>query len=373
VAILKLYTLKRTSPLSFLEIMQIVKRKILIVEDDEVNQMVLIQNLEELSMSFDIASNGQIAIDLLESNDYDVVLLDLVMPVMNGKEVLRKIKSSNRLNHLPVIVISSESEFSIVIECIEMGALDYLPKPFDPILLKARLKSSLITKDLYEQQQIYLQMIKEEQRKLEMLLFNMLPFHAAYRLRNNDSIIADKYDDVSVMFIDIVGFTKYASHNTAEVIVNKLNTLFTDYDKKVQELQLEKIKTIGDSYMIAGGIPNYTDNHLENIALMGIYVLHLVDSYQKRDWPELKVRIGIHTGPLIGGVIGQNKFTYDLWGDTVNIASRMESHGIAGKIQVSEEVYERLKDKFDIQYRGSIEIKGKGSMKVFILEGKKKG
>ncbi len=353
--------------------MHIVKRKILIVEDDEVNQMVLIQNLEELSMSFDIAGNGQIALELLESNDYDVVLLDLVMPIMNGKEVLRKIKSSNRLNHLPVIVISSESEFSIVIECIEMGALDYLPKPFDPILLKARLKSSLITKDLYEQQQIYLQMIKEEQRKLELLLFNMLPFHAAYRLKNNDTIIADKYEDVSVMFIDIVGFTKYASYNNAEIIVNKLNTLFTDYDKKVQELQLEKIKTIGDSYMIAGGIPNYTDTHLDNIALMALYVVHLVESYQKRDWPELKVRIGIHTGPLIGGVIGQNKFTYDLWGDTVNIASRMESHGIEGKIQVSEEVYERLKDKFEIYYRGSIDIKGKGSMKVFILEGKKKG
>lgn len=352
--------------------MHIVKRKILIVEDDEVNQMILIQNLEELSMEYEIAGNGQIALDLLESKEFDVILLDLVMPVMNGKEVLRRIKSSARHSHLPVIVISSESEFNIVIECIEMGALDYLPKPFDPILLKARLKSSLITKDLYEQQQIYLQMIKDEQRKLELLLFNMLPFHAAYRLKNNDTVIADKYEDVSVMFIDIVGFTKYASHNNAELIVNKLNTLFTEFDKKVQELQLEKIKTIGDSYMIAGGIPNFTPDHLENIALMALDVVQTVESYQILQWPELKVRIGIHAGPLIGGVIGQNKFTYDLWGDTVNIASRMESHGLEGKIQVSEEVFKRLSGKFILHNRGSIDVKGKGSMKVYILDGKKK-
>jgi CheY-like chemotaxis protein len=152
--------------------MNIVKRKILIVEDDEINQMMIAENLEAMGMSYETAENGKIALEKIENSDYDVVLLDLKMPVMDGIEVLRRIKSNNRINHIPVIVISSDSEFSRVIECIEMGALDYLTKPFNSVLLKARLKSSLTSKDLYEQQQIYLQMIKEEQRKLELLLFS---------------------------------------------------------------------------------------------------------------------------------------------------------------------------------------------------------
>ena len=351
--------------------MNIVKRKILIVEDDEINQMMIAENLDAMGMSYETAENGKIALEKIENNDYDVVLLDLKMPVMDGIEVLKRIKSNNRINHIPVIVISSDNEFSRVIECIEMGALDYLTKPFNSVLLKARLKASLTSKDLYEQQQIYLQMIKEEQRKLELLLFNMLPFHAALRLKNGDTAIADVYEDVSVLFIDIVGFTKYASQLNAQSIVNRLNSLFSDFDMMVQELDLEKIKTIGDSYMIAGGIPNPSKDHLEKMAEMALRVVKVVETYQKNEWPELKVRIGIHTGPLIGGVIGKNKFTYDLWGDTVNIASRMESHGVEGKIQISEEVYERLRDKYEIEYRGVIEIKGKGAMRVHILNGKK--
>lgn len=351
--------------------MNVVKRKILIVEDDEINQMMIAENLEAMGMTYDTAENGKIALEKMESDDYDVVLLDIKMPVMDGIEVLKRIKSNGRINHIPVIVISSDSEFSRVIECIEMGALDYLTKPFNSVLLKARLKSSLISKDLYEQQQIYLQMIKEEQRKLELLLFNMLPFHAALRLKNGDTAIADVYEDVSVLFIDIVGFTKYASTLNAQNIVDKLNSLFTEFDKMVQEFDLEKIKTIGDSYMIAGGIPNPSENHLEKMASLGLRALQMVEKYQKNDWPELKVRIGIHTGPLIGGVIGKNKFTYDLWGDTVNIASRMESHGIEGKIQISEEVYEKLKSSYNIEYRGVIEVKGKGAMRVYILNGAK--
>ena len=351
--------------------MNIVKRKILIVDDDEVNQMIIAQNLDEIGMDYDTAENGKVALEKVESFEYDVILLDLIMPVLDGKNVLRRIKSNNRFKHIPVIIISSENDFSNIIECIEMGALDYLPKPFDPILLRARLKASLAERDFHEQQQIYLQMIKEEQRKLELLLFNMLPFHAALRLKNGETLIADIYDDASVLFLDIVGFTKYASRLNAQNIVTKLNSLFSDVDKLVQEYDLEKIKTIGDSYMVAGGIPNPSQDHLQKISLMALDLLNLIHKYQKTEWPELKVRIGIHTGPLIGGIIGKNKFTYDLWGDTVNIASRMESHGLEGQIQVSEQVYEKLKDIFHIEYRGLIDIKGKGAMKVFILSGKK--
>lgn len=351
--------------------MNIVKRKILIVEDDEVNQLILAENLSEIGMDYDLAENGQIALDRVNSFEYDVILLDLNMPVLGGKEVLRRLKSSNRHNHIPIIVISAENDFKNIIECIEMGALDYLPKPFDPILLRARLKSSLASRDLHEQQQIYMQMVKDEQRKLELLLFNMLPFTAAFRLKNGDNSISDYYEDASVLFLDIVGFTKYASSVNAEKVVNKLNSLFSEIDDLSRDYELEKIKTIGDSYMVAGGIPNPTPEHLFNIAKMSLHILKLVSERRLRDWPELEVRMGIHTGPLIGGVIGKNKFTYDIWGDTVNLASRMESHGLEGKIQVSEKVKIRLGDKFEFESRGKIHIKGKGEMDVYFLVGEK--
>lgn len=351
--------------------MNIVKRKVLIVEDDDVNQLILSENLQELGMDYDIAENGKIAIENVELYDYDVILLDLMMPVMGGKDVLRRLKSSNRHNHIPIIVISAETEFKNMIECIEMGAIDYLPKPFDPILLRARLKSSLAARDLHEQQQIYLNMIKEEQKKLELLLFNMLPFTAALRLKNGDNSIADYYEDASVLFLDIVGFTKYASAVNPEKVVQKLNSLFSKIDDLVMVYELEKIKTVGDSYMIAGGVPNNNSDHLIKIARLALHVQKLVEEFQKGEWPELSVRMGIHSGPLLGGVIGKNKFTYDIWGDTVNLASRMESHGVEGKIQVSENVKVRLENNFLFEPRGSIQIKGKGDMHVFILLGEK--
>ncbi|NUN65468.1 PAS domain S-box protein [Pseudanabaena biceps] len=206
-----------------------------------------------------------------------------------------------------------------------------------------------------------------EQEKSERLLLNILPKAIADRLKQSQGVIADSFDSVTVLFADIVNFTKISSELSPQDLVDLLNLVFSGFDTLSEKHGLEKIKTIGDAYMVAGGIPVPTTNHAEAIALMALEMIDKVAELRNATGKQLQVRIGIHTGAVIAGVIGTQKFIYDLWGDTVNVASRMESHGEIGKIQVTAETYELLKHKFDLTQRGEIEVKGKGAMKTYWL------
>jgi adenylate cyclase len=212
--------------------------------------------------------------------------------------------------------------------------------------------------------------LEREHQKSERLLLNILPASIAKRLKSNTEIIADRFDSATVLFADISGFTRLSSSITPEKLVAILNFLFSKFDEISQRYGLEKIKTIGDSYMLTGGIPVKRDDHCEAVADCALEILNFMKSASYPGSETLSMRIGIHTGPVVAGVIGQKKLSYDLWGDTVNVASRMESHGLPDKIQVTKEVYELLKDKFLFTSRGKIEIKGKGEMDTYFLEGK---
>jgi adenylate cyclase len=205
--------------------------------------------------------------------------------------------------------------------------------------------------------------IEEERARSERLLENMLPAAIAERLKRGATTIADGHDSVTVLFADIVGFTTLSGGMQPVDVVIMLNAIFSKFDELARSHGLEKIKTIGDAYMVVGGIPAPLENHAQVVASMA---LAMRDELRKLD-ESLAIRIGLHTGPGVPGVIGTSKYSYDLWGDTVNTASRMESHGAAGEIHMSQACRVELGDAFAVEDRGPIEIKGKGPMRTFWL------
>lgn len=211
----------------------------------------------------------------------------------------------------------------------------------------------------------------EEQKKSERLLLNILPEPIALRLKKGERLIADRFERATVIFADLVNFTPMSGQMSADALVNMLNHVFSGFDVLCEKHGLEKIKTIGDSYMAAAGLPEPDENQLESAASMALEMLEMIRLISTSQNLKLELRVGIHTGPVVAGVIGERKFIYDLWGDTVNIASRMESHGLPGHIQVTQEIYEKLQNNFEFVSRGSIEIKGKGALATYFLLGRK--
>lgn len=211
-----------------------------------------------------------------------------------------------------------------------------------------------------------------EQKKSELLLQNILPKKIAKQLKQDQKLIAESFDNVTVLFADIVGFTNLSSETSATELVNLLNQVFSAFDLLVVKYDLEKIKTIGDAYMVVGGVPTPKPNHAEAIADMAIDILTEIEKFNAENNGTLSVRIGINTGPVVAGVIGIKKFAYDLWGDTVNTASRMESHSVTGQIQVTENTYKCLENQYLFLDRRMIDVKGKGKMRTYFLVGKKR-
>ncbi|MGB2926687.1 MAG: adenylate/guanylate cyclase domain-containing protein [Limnothrix sp.] len=213
--------------------------------------------------------------------------------------------------------------------------------------------------------------LAHEQQKADNLLLNILPERIATKLKNGSEHIADGFGEVTILFADIVGFTKLSEAYSPKNLVNLLNEIFSAFDALSECYKLEKIKTIGDAYMVATGLPEPRTDHAVAIAEMALSMQRELARINQKNGIHITLRIGINSGPVVAGVIGTKKFIYDLWGDAVNTASRMESHGVPESIQVTEDTYKLLKDNYDFQARGSIEIKGKGAMNTYFLLGRK--
>ena len=214
-----------------------------------------------------------------------------------------------------------------------------------------------------------LKTLQAEQEKSEQLLLNILPMPIANRLKQQEQTIADDFPSATVLFADIVGFTELSGEISPIELVEILNVIFSEFDYLAEKHSLEKIKTIGDAYMVVGGLPTPNLLHAEAIARMALDMLETINQFARETGKDFQIRIGINTGPVIAGVIGTKKYIYDLWGDTVNIASRMESQGLPGKIQVTAAAYDLLKDSFNLESRGLIDVKGKGKMECYLLIG----
>jgi adenylate cyclase len=341
--------------------------RILVVDDNASNRDVLARRLGREGHHVVTAEDGKIALALCESEEFDLVLLDLIMPEIGGFEVLQRLKANDRTKHIPIIVISALDELDSVIRCIEAGADDYLPKPFDPVLLRARIDSSLEKKWLRDREKQLFADLDREKRVSEALLLNILPNSIANRMRGGEVSIADKVTEATILFCDLVGFTTLSGQMSAEATVDFLGKIFTTFDQLAAEAGVEKIKTIGDAYMAAAGIPEPQADHAVRIARLAPRMLQAVRDVSASTGLNLQARIGIHSGPIVAGVIGTHKFAYDVWGDSVNTASRMESHSTTGRIHISEATRRALDGHFRFEPRGQIEVKGKGLMETYFL------
>ncbi len=343
-------------------------RHILIIDDKASNRELLARQLRGYGFRVSMADCGSGALRLLADQLVDLILLDILMPGMNGYQVLDHLKTDKILKNIPVLVLSALDEIDSVVHCIEKGAEDYLQKPFNKVILKTKINASLERKALRDGQVAYIKQIEEEQQKSEALLLNILPAAIADRLKQGENTIADNYSEATVLFADLANFTPLSSQISATKLVHQLNDIFKAFDVLVEHYQLEKIKTIGDAYMLAGGVPTPQCDHAIKVAEIALDMMDVMKRINRRNNSHLKLRIGIHSGPVVAGIIGNHKFSYDLWGDTVNVASRMESLSIPDSIQISAQTRAYLDNRFQISSRGNIQVKGKGDMHTYWLQ-----
>jgi len=323
---------------------------ILVIDDDRVNRLILARALEEENFTVATAEDALRAIRILHETPtaFDLILLDVVMPEMDGYDLLRYLKADPGLSRIPVVMVSALDDISSVVRCLELGADDYITKPFDPVLLRARMNASLAKKRLSDVEHRYARVLEQEEARTERLLHHILPVHIASRLKAGERVIADNFEDVTVLFADLVGFTQMSSRMSPQDVVALLNEIFSSFD-------------------VVGGLLDSEGDHLTSCAEMA---LGMLDAIRRCGEGDLTLRIGLHAGPVTAGVIGEHKFAYDLWGDTVNIASRLESHGTPGRVHVSESVKERLGSVYEFESRGVIDLKGRGAVTTFYLVGK---
>jgi adenylate cyclase len=347
--------------------------RILVVDDNTTNRDLLFRRLSHDGHYVARAASGRRALEILEVEDFDLILLDLLMPGLNGFQVLELLKADDRLHDIPVIMISGLQETDSVIRCIEAGAEDYLAKPFNPVLLRARISACLERRRWRDRERQYVERIELERQRYETLLRNILPGQIVARLNNGEVVIADRVEEATILFADLVGFTAVASRVTPAVLVDSLNRIFSAFDSLCRGLQIEKIKTIGDAYMAAAGLPLPRPDHAEVIADFALAMLSELEAVNATIAAPFQIRIGIHTGSVVAGVIGSHRFLYDIWGDAVNLASRLETHSLPGRIHVSARTSEMLASRYEIEPRGLINLRGIGKVKTFFLTGRKSG
>ena len=352
---------------------------ILIADDEAPMRMMLMLTLRALGyQNLAEAPDGEAALQMLREREFDLLVSDMHMPVMDGFELLTAIKNDPFLRHLPVIVASGMNELESVARCIELGAEDFLPKPVNSTILRARVSASLDRKRLRDLERLRVielqqekQLLEIEKEKSERLLLNILPHAIAERLKRGERTIAERFAEVTVLFADIVDFTSLSNQTDPEELVALLNDLFSRFDRLTELHGLEKIKTIGDSYFVVGGLPVPCPGHAEAVAEMALAMLVATADLNRERGTSLQIRVGLNSGPVVAGVIGRKKFTYDLWGTAVNLASRMQSSGLPNHVHLSEGTRRLLRDKFHVTERGTVICKGLGEVRSYLLEGKK--
>ncbi len=315
---------------------------VLVVDDEEHNRTLLRDPLEARGYRVEEAENGMQALQKIAAQPPDVILLDLMMPKMDGFEVCRRLRKDPKTAHLPILMITALSERGDRLLGIQAGANDFLNKPVDVLDMILRVGNAVRVNQLHDQ-------LEAEQAKADQLLLNILPKAIADRMKEGETNIADGHPDATVLVAELAGFSAMAAHIDPGQIVQLLNEVFSAFDALVEKHGLEKIKTSGDAYLVAGGITIPRPDHAEAIADLAIELREEVERINLQYDISLRLRIGICTGPVIAGVIGRKKFAYDIWGETVNVASRLEATGELGGIQIAEPTYERLKYKFHFE------------------------
>ncbi|XZN99232.1 MAG: adenylate/guanylate cyclase domain-containing protein [Microcoleus sp.] len=369
-----------------------ISASILVVDDTPHNVRLLSTILTGQGYQVRKALNGQRALATVQEFPPHLILLDVMMPEMNGYEVCEHLKSSPTTSSIPVIFLSALDDASDKVKAFDVGAVDYITKPFQDKEVLARVANQLTIKSQKQLLQEQTNQLEElvgrleneiqerqgaelalrlAQKKSDHLLLNILPAAIVEALKKGEGTNAERFDSATVLFADIVDFTSIAARISPLELVKFLNQIFSKFDELTEKHGLEKIKTNGDAYMVAGGLPVPRPDHAEAIANMALDMQEAIADFKTDKGEPFQIRIGINTGPVVAGVIGTKKFSYDLWGDTVNVASRMESQGLPGCIQVTTAVYQQLKNDYVFEERGSISVKGKGETIAYLLTSKK--
>jgi adenylate cyclase len=359
-----------------LEASDLLKARVLVVDDQPANVLLLERMLggagyESITSTLD----PRAVCELHGKNRYDLIVLDLQMPGMDGFQVMEALKHVEQDGYLPVLVITAQPDHKL--RALRAGAKDFISKPFDVAevltrvhnMLEVRLLHVAIRRKNEELKKLFDQVVAE--RKVsERLALHVPPDSIAARLHARPDVTADSFADATVLIADIVGFTELTPAVSHERLALLLEEIFTDFDGLAKERGLKKIKTLGNSYMAAAGVPVPSGDHAARAAHVSLDMLDALDRLNERTGYSLQVRIGIATGGVVAGVIGRRMYVYDVWGDAVNTASRMESHGVAGRVQVSESTRRRLGEPFLLEERGALEVEGQGEMKTWFVGGR---
>ncbi len=338
---------------------------ILIADDDSGNREMLSRRLRRLGYTVSMAQDGRQAVEMIRGQSFDLLLLDIVMPEMDGYEVLKYLQSNRPAADLPVIVLSASDDSSKVAHAITLGAQDYLPKPFDPVLLQARIASCLETKRLRDREAAYLIAIQRERDRSDDLLQVILPATVAAELKAKGEVRPRRVENVGVLFADVAGFTRYCDSRDPETVHRDLQSLVKEQESLTAAYGMEKIKTIGDAFLSAAGLMRSTPDSALDSVRCGLAMIQVAKSLPC----EWNLRIGVHCGPVVAGIVGRQKYQYDIWGDTVNTAARIQSEAPAGGLCVSAETWLVLEHRCTGRSLGLREMKGKGARELFQIDG----
>ncbi len=362
------------------------KYKILVADEDKYAHIFIRNTIESEYLNFEIISayNGEDVFNIAYKKNVNLIIMSWDLPVLSGKQTLKKLRNDIKTSEIPVVVVTTKDKLR---EAFDAGANDLLVSPINTVSLLMRVKSMLsmfklikgLTQQTIELGQKSEELIKknetltEEKQKSDALLTNILPDEIATQLKNKGYVDPKTYRKVSVLFTDFEGFTHISEQLTPKEIIKELGIFFAEFDQIAISHYIEKIKTIGDAYMCVGGLPLRNKSNPFDTVLAGLEMQHFANELNKRKRAnnelEWRLRVGIHTGRVIAGVVGTTKFAYDIWGDTVNTAARMESSGEAGKINISGETYNHIKDYFECEYRGKIKAKNKGEIDMYFVHG----
>ena len=342
--------------------------RILVVDDIEDNVFTLDRRLKRfVEAEIASAANGRAALEALRAAPFDLVLLDVQMPEMDGMTALEQMKSDMALRAIPVIMVSAVDDLDTVLKCIKLGAEDYVQKPFNPDLLRARVEAALERKRLRDQEAGFLAQIQAEKARVNDLLHSVLPRSVVSELKSSGRLVPRRHDEVAVLFCDIVGFTEYCDRNSPEAVVSGLEELVEAFEGIVERHGLEKIKTIGDAFMATAGLLRYVENPALAAAECGLGMVEAAKAH-KAGW---QVRVGVHMGPVVAGVLGKKSFVFDLWGDTVNVAARVAAEAEPGAVVVTGALWPFLNGTCQGRSLGQIALKGKGKTELVRFLGRK--
>ncbi len=334
--------------------MEELKKQTILVVDDAVENIDIVVGLLKDKYKIKVATNGEKALKIAESEpSLDLILLDIVMPEMDGYEVITALKKNPETSGIPVIFLTGQTSAENETKGFEMGAVDYILKPFNFMVVQARVDTHL---------ELILQ-----RKKTEALLENILPKKVIQDLKDHGSSKPDLFENVTVLFSDLVDFTEHSSKIPPEELISELSEIFTAFDKIIERNGCERIKTIGDAYMAVSGMPEPDPSHAQNIVKSAIEMIDFLRERNKTAKNHWENRIGIHSGPLVGGIVGTKKYLYDVFGDAVNMASRVETSSEPLRISLSQSTHDLVSGDFELIPRGEIDLKGKGKENLYFV------